>query len=321
MTFSEEFLVSASREFESKYVAPDFERARDIIMQALEICAQYEPSIDPKYADIYIHGSYANKSNIYFPSNLEIIVELTTTKRFSPEDISLEDNYFVDVPLEFGPAEFRQLLSQTLVDMLGDKLTHQAKTLRVSGLENIKHDIEITPCFSFHFYKGDDGERNRGVLLHDAQIGRNIVTFPRLHAQNGFDKDQLTGGNFKRMVRLFKTLHLLNVNEFSFASSDTASGYFIECLLFNVPDNMFTDLTPKFKDESGEVQKQSLNEIFNKVINFLINANMDEFVCQNTIWRLFGKAAEFWDIQRAEQFTSAIIRLYSAFPPSRTFLA
>jgi len=329
MPFAEEFLGIASREIESRSLTTDFVRVREIIMQALERCADVEPSIILENVDIYIHGSYANKSNIYFPSNLEIVVEITTTKRFSPEEVSLENNYFVDVPLEFGPREFRELLKDALEEMMGDKLTEQPKALRLSGLEKIKHDIDITPCLNFHFYQGDTGKkrgkrnvqedreitRNRGVLLYDDSIQRNIVTFPRLHAQNGFDKDQSTNGNFKRMVRLFKTLHSLNVNEFSISGSHIATGYFIECLLYNVPDKLFSDASGR----AGEAY--SFNEIFNKIMNYLLNAELDDFVCQNEIWKLFGTAAEFWDKNRAEAFLASIIRLHSAFPVSRTFLA
>ena len=313
MPFSEEFLQTTSREIESRSLTADFDLARAFIVKALKKCAEVDYRIDPENVDIYIHGSYANKSNIYFPSNLEIMVEITTTKRFSPEEVSLEGNYFVDVPLDFGPREFRILLTDALREMVGDKLTEHAKTLRLSGLEKIKHDVDITPCVNFHFYQ--DTARTRGILLYDASINRNIVSFPRLHAQNGFDKDQSTSGNFKRIVRMFKTLHSLNVNEFSFADSNTASGYFIECLLYNVPNQMFIDKGGVEQDD------ESLNEIFNKVMNYLINTDLEEFVCQNQIWKLFATPAEFWDKSRAEACLGAIIRLYSVFPPSRVFLA
>ena len=334
MPFAEEFLIAASREIESKSVAPDFEHARGYIIKALEKCMEVEPWIKLENIDIFIHGSYANKSNIYFPSNLEIVVEITTARKFSPEEVLLENNYFVDVPIVFGPREFRKLLTDALYDFVGDKLSEHPKTLRLSGLEKIKHDVDITPCVNFHFYQDGGVIRNRGVLLYDTSVARNIVSFPRLHAQNGFDKDASTAGNFKRMVRLFKTLHSLNVNEFSFTSSDTASGYFVECLLYNVPDKMFIDSSIRTRqgiarkdqedgtEKSGEVpQRQSLNEIFFKVINYLLNADMDDFVCQNTVWTLFGSAAEFWDKPRAEAFLGSVIRLHSIFPPSRTFLA
>jgi len=323
MPFSEEFLETAAREIESRYVVPDFERVRELIMNALKMCAAVEPSINLRNVDIYIHGSYANKSNIYFPSNLEIMVEITTAKRFSPDEVSLEDNYFVDIPLEFGPREFRLLFANALRDIVGDKLSEQAKTLRLSGLEKIKHDVDITPCMNFHFYKdnGSTGDRTRGILMYDSSIDRQIVSFPRQHNQNGFDKDQATGGNFKRMVRLFKTLHSLNVNEFYCIGPKVASGYFIECLLYNVPDQLFFDASAPFRGDENGVAPQLLSAIFLKILNYLINADLEAFICQNTVWRLMGTMAEFWTKERADEFLAAIIRLHAAFPPSRTFLA
>jgi len=329
MPFAEEFLTIAAREIESRTVVPDFDRARAYIEDALQRCAEVEPAINLENIDIYIHGSYANKSNIYFPSNLEIMVELNTSKRFSPEEVSLEGNYFVDVPLPFGPREFREIFTEALREMMGDKMSEHAKCLRLSGLEKIKHDIDITPAISFHFYSKDNKDkrataneivRTRGVLIRDVSIDRSIVSFPRLHAQNGFDKDQATDGNFKSMVRLFKTLHSLNVNEFSLVPPDTASGYFIECLLYNAPDKLFRDASIKNKKGGAEAEP-SYNEIFNKLMNYLMNVDMDDFMCQNKIWKLFGEAAEFWDIKRVDAFRNGIIRLFSLFPPERTFLA
>lgn len=328
MSFSEEFLNITAREIESRSVIPDFEHARKFIMQALKVCAQQEKSIKLDNIDIYFHGSYANKSNIYFPSNLEIMVEITTAKRFSPEEVSLENNYFVDVPIEFGPKEFRLLLTQVLREMMGDRLVEQPKFLRLTDLENIKHNIDITPCISFYHYekgakkKDADILRHKGVLVYDTSIDRNIVTFPRIHAQKGFDKDQETRGNFKRFVRVFKTLHSLNINEFSFASPSIASGYFIECLLYNVPNYLFYDARTNVNVAKGSAPKpESMNEIFNKIMNYLVNADMNDFICQNGIWNLFGTAAEFWSTKRAEAFLGSIIRLYSVFPSSRAFLA
>lgn len=343
MPFHEEFLALAAREIESKHLAADFDRARTIIMDVLKICAERERAIKLKDVEIYLHGSYANKSNIYFPSNMEIMVEITTAKRFSPEEVSLAANYFVDIPLEFGPKEFRKLFAEVLDEMIGDnKIIETPKSLRLTGLDKIKHDVDITPCISFHHYEEDGKEikRRRGVLLYDTSVGRNIVTFPRLHSQNGFDKDKATDGNFKRMVRVFKTLNSLNLNEFSIVSPKTANGYFIECLLYNVPNELFKDSSTMVRAQraavkadaanaeteqkhSGEVMPlpQSLNEIFNKILNYLINAELEYFACQNMVWELFGTAAEFWDKKRAEEFLDAIIRLHVAFPASRKFLA
>ena len=342
MPFAEEFLINTAREMESKSIASDFMRAREIILQSMNLCAAVEPSINLRNVEIYVQGSYANKSNIYFPSNLEIIVEIPPSK--------LKNG----TSAEFNPREFRKLFAKILYDLMGDRVSEEAKCLCLSGLEKIKHKVDITPCMTYYYddsVHGSKGSsaRKRGILLYDVVGERNVVAFPRLHAQNGFDKNHATEGNFKRVVRMFKTLNQLVVEEFSFLDEGIASGYFIECFLYNVPNQLFFDASLRDPETSSGAAQQSFHEIFLKVLNYLSNADYDRFVCQNEMWNLFATAQDlkppkqslhkqrkqkepsteeryispddYWQQDHANAFLSAIIRLYNAFPASRTFLA
>ena len=83
-------------------------------------------------------------------------------------------------------------------------------------------------------------------------------------------------------------------------------GYYIECLLYNVPNEMYYS------------QDGKLGSVFLKIINWLNFANLDDFVCQNQIWLLWGNADGFWDKNSARRFINDLIEFYDAFPDKRT---
>lgn len=313
MPFSAEFLTLASRSVEVKSLDSDFQIVRIFIDKAIANIAKATGAFSPRDVQIYLHGSYANNTNIYFPSEIEIAVELKQTQEFNGLSLDSDtvnyriyNNYFVDIQLEFGPEQFRELLFNELSDMIGAKCLDKDKTIILPTVAKIKHGISIMPCFSFK-YSDSIGESFNGVLLYDKSTDADIVTFPRLHSENGQAKDKACGSNFKKCVRLFKTLNALAVREFELLAENTSTGYFIECLLYNVPDYLFL----------GE----NLQDLFVKIINYLINCDLDSFACQNLVWQLFGAAREFWQIRRAEKFLTAISDLWQIFPPSRNFIA
>ena len=336
MPFSLEFLQNASKEVVVSTVEKDLEIVKGYINKAIEKAAKEMPYVRPKNVEIYLHGSYANKTNIFFPSNLEVCVEIRKTAEYEPDKITVQtpnketgetpikveptyhlyNNYYVEHNLEFSPKDFRDLLFEKLGEVTDQKCQIHDKVIVIPAFGKLKHIVEITPCFTFDYYDDIPNMEGgvelsakapmfKGVLLYDASVGADIITFPKLHAQNGNAKDLACKGNFKKFVRMFKTMNAIANREQE--SEDKERGYFIECLLFNVPNQIY----------SGK----NLSDAFIKVINYLANCDMDGFVCQNLIWQLFGSAVEFWNLSRAEQFVKLIMDLYKTFPPKRTLLA
>jgi hypothetical protein len=128
-----------------------------------------------------------------------------------------------------------------------------------------------------------------------------------LHQANGDRKDKATNGNFKKMVRAFKTLYAMDKREFEVAPNDVARGYFIECLLYNVPDAMF-------------LSHGNTRQTFLKVLNYLNNADLTNFVCQNLVWSLWGETNEFWTKEQARKYIRSVIELDYIIPEDRATL-
>jgi hypothetical protein len=119
----------------------------------------------------------------------------------------------------------------------------------------------------------------QGVFFRD-QEGRAIVNFPKQHRRNGDAKDRRTGGRFKDVVRAVKRVRKLAERE-RMLLDGTAPSYLLECLLYNVPDDVYR--TP------------SLGEAYRGALDWLRRAHLDDLPCQNGINRLFGPRPDQWE--------------------------
>lgn len=78
-------------------------------------------------------------------------------------------------------------------------------------------------------------------------------------------------------------------------AKEDAPSYFIECLLYNVPNGMF---------------KQDLAPTYTGILGWLKTANLRDFQCQNGQVPLFGRGREQWTVQKAQSFLKALQGLW-----------
>ena len=116
----------------------------------------------------------------------------------------------------------------------------------------------------------------------------NIVSYPKLHKKNGFNKNSRVNSNYKRTVRIFKNIKSYLVSN-SVISESIVSSYFIECLLYNVPDNYY--------------QNYNIEKRFFGILNYLLNEpNFMEMKTQDEQNYLFGDSDNQWDKKHALKF-------------------
>ena len=88
---------------------------------------------------------------------------------------------------------------------------------------------------------------------------------------------------FKRTVRMFKAARNRLVSKRALTKEDAPS-YFIECLLYNVPNDLFV---PK------------LAPTYVGILTWLKTARLSDFQCQNGLAPLFGPQPEQWSVKKA----------------------
>ena len=131
-----------------------------------------------------------------------------------------------------------------------------------------------------------------GFYLPDER--RWVVSFPQQRHQRGSKKEKAADKRFKRTIRMFKAARNRLVNRRALTKEDTPS-YFIECLLYNVPDDLFA---PK------------LAPTYVGILTWLKTARLNDFQCQNPQLPLFGPQPEQWSVKKAPAFVKALQEMW-----------
>lgn len=306
--FCEEFVNNAAEVVVSKSVKPDYDYIEKILRQAVNNAAVTAPYFKPEDVLIYLQGSYACKTNTKFQAKMEVVVELQKTTEYDYEkmtnaDFVMREDFFVNFEYYFDVKRFKDALVSELQKLVKQKITVGVTNILIPPLADLQHTIDVLPCFKYKYFTPDGGSI-RCKLVYDKTLDEHYLMFTNLHAANGQLKDEITQGNFKRMVRLFK--HIVAISLREDMNIQGVRGYFVECMLYNVPNEMYFSADGK------------LLSVFLKVINWLNFADLDDFVCQNQIWSFWGRADGFWYQAAARQFINDVIEFYQAFPDKRT---
>ena len=181
---------------------------------------------------------------------------------------------------------FRQHALRALRAEFGDAVTAGRKSLKIArGRIPAAADVVVT-------LKYEDG---LAIFLPDER--RWVVSHPQRHYRRGRRKERATGNRFRRTVRMFKaTRNHLVIN--GVINERTAPSYFIECLLYNVPERLFSQL---------------LSTTYVDVLNWLGSAQMRMFATQSGDMELFGSRAEQWTTNEARRFMAALQQLWDGW--------
>lgn len=301
-------MVNASEIVVSKSMQSDYQYIEKILKEAVVNTAQVAPFFDSKDVLIYMQGSYASQTNTKFQSKIEVVVEVQKTNEYdynllTAEDFKMRENFFVDFDHYFDVKRFKDALIKEIQKLIKQKVVVEATNILIPAFGELQHSIDIFPCFKYKYFL-EDGASIRGKLVYENNLEEHYLIFTNLHAANGELKDEMTQGCFKKMVRFLKTLTAISLRE-DFNLRNTR-GYYVECLLYNVPNEMYFS-------EDGK-----LSSVFLKIINWLNFADLDDFVCQNQIWSLWGIADGFWNKAAARQYINDLIEFYETFPAKRT---
>jgi len=105
-----------------------------------------------------------------------------------------------------------------------------------------------------------------------------------------------SNGWYKPTVRMFKNLRTYLTGH-RLLSEDNAPSYFLECLIYNVPDAAF-----------GPTWQKTFVQAWNWLWQ---TAPVSEILCQNEQLLLFGTSTEQWQISGAYQLRVALRDLWN----------
>ena len=257
--------------------ATAFTQAHLPIREALDT---YSWPSDIKY-EVFLQGSYKNDTNLGGDSDVDVVVRLN--QRLRPRVAELSGQQLQEDASHQGAYQrwksFRDHALKAMGARFGRAANSGRKTLKVpKGKIPADADLVVTlRC------KG-------GLAFYLPDERRWVVSFPQQHHDQGQKKEEATNYRFKRTIRMFKAARNRLVGK-KMLTKDDAPSYFIECLIFNVPDSLFA---PR------------LAPTYTGIVDWLRTAKLQGFKCQNGQVDLFGPGREQWSQKRARVFVKAL---------------
>ena len=235
--------------------------------------------------EVLLQGSYKNNTNLRKDSDVDLVVRLAY--KLSPSVAALSGERLQENASHQAAHKhwrsFRRRALRVMSDRYGDAVTSGRKTLKLAKGE-LHADADLVITLSY----------KEGLALYLPDEKRWVVSYPQQHHRQGQKKEQDTGKRFKRTVRMFKAARNQLASKGALTKED-APFYFIECLLYNVPDQLFA---PK------------LAPAFEGVLAWLKTAKLRVFKCQNGEVALFGPGREQWSVKKARAFVRALQDLW-----------
>jgi Nucleotidyltransferase domain len=253
--------------------------------------------------EIFLQGSYKNSTNIRADSDVDLVVQYNKyfkkdLARLSPAEVQRYEASHHSV--DYDPVNWRSDVEKALrkkfpgkVQLGGGKAFHV-----VTGPGDMTADV--LPAFLYkqytHFNSLTDEGFDPGIKFADS-AGNITLNYPKLHIENGEAKNSefQTDGRYKPSVRMFKNARN-TATERGLLIDGTAPSYFVECLLFNVPNECYT---------------ASVGDTYAAVVNHLSGNSIAGYDCQNGQLPLFGPASTQWNTTDATAFVDALVTLWN----------
>lgn len=235
-----------------------------------------------KKITLLVQGSYANKTNIPTESDVDVAVILEST--FIPNyrtGVSGRDYGFTDGT--FSVSELKDEVEKALKHHFGNQgVERHDKCIKVIG-NTYRVDADVVPAYRYRDYSNDyfnDSNNYVGGIEIRPDSGGSIINYPEQHIKSGIEKNKATNYNFKKCVRIIKSMRE-DMEKNGYTVSSKISSFGLESLLWNVDVSAYT----KYPNV--------LRYTFDEVISFLKNDfnKFDSYKEVNGIKTLFPDSA------------------------------
>ena len=209
------------------------DRTERMVLDAIEA----HPAFDECKLRVFAKGSYANNTNVLLDSDVDVAVECTEVVYWGE---AVEGAGDPGTP--YKGIWTSTVLREGLVSALSSKFPKQVDTSGSTAIavnsSSARVDADVVPCFSYiYYYRGGGSVTGTKIF---PKSGAPIVNHPDQQLANGRDKNNRTDYAFKKTVRIMKRVSLEMVDE---GVSPSLASYFVECLVYNCPDDLFTRST------------------------------------------------------------------------------
>lgn len=270
---------------------PDW--TKTVLEEALDDAPQLR---DKCQFETFLQGSYINETNIHGSSDVDLVVQMRLPFEEEISDLGPADaeRFWVKYGMtHYGWLQFR---ADVLARLRQSFFVHEGnKCIDIRHFDSLlRIPADVVPSVEYRRYSAfptlDDERYEEGMFFRD-RAGRAIINFPKQHLRNGRLKDADADGQFKSIVRVFKNAR----NACEDFDAEQAPSYFVECLVFNIPTELF---------------RHPLDEAYVHCLRWL-NDSVDElpaFDCVNGLLKLFGDGGHQWRVAQARRMIDSLVR-------------
>lgn len=181
---------------------------------------------------VFVKGSYANNTNVRSDSDVDVAVKCNEvvywdehTSGAHPASSSYEGPW--------TPAKLRSELVAALKAKFPGQVDTSGSTAIHIDATSTRVDIDVVPCFDYHYYFSATNWREGSKVFK--KDGSSLVNYSDQQLTNGNAKNARTRRCYKRTVRILKRLENAMVEA---GYHREVPSFFIECLVYNVPDSI-----------------------------------------------------------------------------------
>lgn len=212
--------------------------------------------------DIFVQGSYANNTNVRTNSDVDVCVMLKSTFYTEyPNGKDRSDYGFTEGTISYD--EYKQRVKNAIVNKFGSAVvTEGNKSLKVrSNSYHVNADVVVALLLKDYKSIGstDPNRYTEGTRFIARNSGAYVTNYPKLHIANGRQKNNLTNYKYKYLVRIFKRIRNVMVDE-GVTNGDKISSFLVECLVWNVPNSIITGYSTW-----TETVKQAIIYLYNAI--------------------------------------------------------
>lgn len=247
-----------------------------------------------KNVDVHLQGSYGNNTNVWADSDVDIVLCHTGAFYYDISGISqAEQDAFTAVfsgNATYGYTEFKRD-AESFITRLYNGVVTGKKALHLPGKNN-RRNADVLVCQEFRrYYSYEPGVHgcHYGVAFY--VNGSRIENFPKQHADNCTAKHEATNQNFKRMVRVLKNMRNSMIEK-GLLADKVAPSYFIDGMLYNVPNDKFTG---------------SYQDMWVECFNSVVTADETKLTTASGLhWLVRDNSSVCWPSANFHTFTAAL---------------
>jgi hypothetical protein len=260
-----------------------------------------ESAYSSRLYSCFLQGSYGNDTNVYSDSDVDVVIKMQDifyydTSRMTPADLAAF-NQSLSTGSGYNYDQFRGEVSTILQKRFGADAAPDKKVIWVKPNAG-RRNTDVLPAVQFrryYRYTGNASDYAEGICFWPTGGGR-VENFPKQHAENLTTKHQTTSSRFKPTVRVWKNIRN-RMTEKGLIKDGTAPSYYLEGLLYNVPNENFV---------------QSRVQTFANCMNWIYASKREDLVCANNMfWLLRDNQATSWSPQSCEGFLAAALKFWN----------